>query len=205
MKDHWETVYQQKRPDGVSWYQPHLNLSLTLLERSGLHQHSHVIDVGGGTSTLVDDLLGRGLTHVTVLDLSHHALAAAKARLGDRASAVHWMEADITQATLPDGAYDLWHDRAVFHFLTSAADRQRYRTIMTNALTPTGHVILATFSLQGPPRCSGLDVVRYSPDTLQGELGTGFRLMEARDEAHRTPFNTVQAFIYCRFQRVSNL
>jgi len=199
-KSHWETIYQQKRPGEVSWYQPHLNVSLSLLANAGLSAGSRIIDVGGGASTLVDDLLARGVSDVTVLDISGHALAVSKARLGERAARVTWMEADITRVPLPAASYDLWHDRAVFHFLTKAEDRRRYLATMRETLRPGGHAILATFALQGPPRCSGLDVVRYSPATLHAEVGGDFRLIEALDEGHRTPANTVQQFLYCRFQ-----
>lgn len=199
---HWDTVYQQKRPEDVSWYQPHLTASLTLLANAGLSAGSHIIDVGGGASTLVDDLFARGVSNMAVLDISGRALAAAKARLGERAERVTWIEADIAEATLPSHAYDLWHDRAMFHFLTNAEDRRRYLATMREAMKPDGHAILATFSLHGPSRCSGLEVVRYSPDTLQAEVGDGFRLIEVREEAHHTPFGTVQQFIYGRFQRV---
>ncbi len=199
-KSHWETIYRQKRPGEVSWYQPHLNVSLSLLANAGLSAGSRIIDVGGGASTLVDDLLARGVSDVTVLDISGHALAVSKARLGERADRVTWMEADIRRVPLPAASYDLWHDRAVFHFLTKAEDRRRYLATMREALKPGGHAILATFALQGPPRCSGLDVVRYSPATLYAEVGGDFRLIEALDEDHRTPANAVQQFLYCRFQ-----
>ena len=199
-KSHWETIYRQKRPGEVSWYQPHLNVSLSLLANAGLSAGSRIIDVGGGASTLVDDLLARGVSDVTVLDISDHALAVSKARLGERADRVTWMEADIRRVPLPAASYDLWHDRAVFHFLTKAEDRRRYLATMREALKPGGHAILATFALQGPPRCSGLDVVRYSPATLYAEVGGDFRLIEALDEDHRTPANAVQQFLYCRFQ-----
>ena len=201
-KSHWEAIYTQKRPAEVSWYQPRLAVSLRLLANAGLRPESRVIDVGGGASTLVDDLLDQGVKEVTVLDISGHALAVSKARLGERAERVTWMEADITHAQLPAASYDLWHDRAVFHFLTNAEDRRRYVATMRGAQTPGGHAILATFSLHGPPRCSGLEVVRYSPDTLQAELGADFTLVETLEEAHRTPVQTVQQFVYCRFQRV---
>ena len=200
-KSHWEAIYQQNRPVDVSWYAPHLGVSLQLLARAGLSRDSRVIDVGGGASTLVDDLLEREIEHLTVLDISGRSLTVSKARLGDRAQRAHWIEADITEATLPSQAYDLWHDRALFHFLATIEQRSRYLTMMRDALTPTGQVILATFSLQGPPRCSGLEVVRYSPETLQREL-PGFTLIEAIEDVHHTPFHTVQQFIYCRFQRV---
>ncbi len=201
MKAHWESVYQQKRPTEVSWYQPHLELSLKLLANAGLSPESRVIDVGGGASTLADDLLQQGIRHVTVLDLSGGALAASKARLGERARGVEWIEADITQAQLPGAPYDLWHDRALFHFLTAAEGRRAYVKALTQALKPGGQAILAAFSLEGPPRCSGLEVVRYSPETLQSELGGGFRLLESLAQEHRTPFQTTQNFLFCRFQK----
>ena len=201
-KSHWDTIYKQKRPGEVSWYQPHLAVSLRLLANAGLRPDSRVLDVGGGASTLVDDLLEQGIRDITVLDISGHALAVSKARLGERAKGVNWMEVDVTQARLPAAYYDVWHDRAVFHFLTNAEDRRRYLDAMRGALKPGGHAILATFALEGPPRCSGLDVVRYSPETLHAEVGDDFRLIETLDEEHRTPFNTVQKFMYCRFQKL---
>ena len=201
-KSHWETLYKQKHPADVSWYQPHLQASLRLLANAGLRPGARIIDVGSGASTLVDDLLDRGVSDVTALDISGHALAVAKARLGDRAKGVNWIEADVTQTQLSTPRYDLWHDRAVFHFLTKAEDRRRYLATMHDALKLGGQAILATFALEGPPRCSGLDVVRYNPETLQAEVGDDFRLIEAFDEDHRTPFNTVQKFMYCRFQKV---
>lgn len=201
---HWETIYTQKRPEDVSWYQPHLTISLRLLANAGLRPDSRLIDVGGGASTLVDDLLEQGVKEITVLDIAGQALAVSKMRLGKRAERVTWIEADIMRAQLSSASYDLWHDRAVFHFLTNAEDRRRYLATMRDALKPGGHAILATFSLHGPPRCSGLEVVRYSPDTLQAELGDGFRLMEALEEAHQTPSGAVQQFIYGRFQRRSS-
>ena len=202
-KSHWEHVYERKLPTQVSWYQPRLAVSLELLARAGLHAQTRLIDVGGGASTLVDDLLEKGIRHLTVLDISGRALAASKARLGDRAREVDWIEADITRVSLPR-KYDIWHDRAVFHFLTDAADRRQYLKTMRGALKPDGQVIMATFSLQGPPRCSGLDVVRYSPATLQAELGEDFRLAETLEEQHHTPFNAVQHFVYCRFQEITH-
>lgn len=199
---HWEKVYQSQKPDKVSWYKPHLDLSLDILTHAGLKPSSHIIDVGAGASTLVDDLIKLGVKAVTVLDVSGEALAVSKARLGKQADEIEWVETDITQAKLRKEYYDIWHDRAVFHFLTDAEDRRRYIAGMTEALKPNGQLVMATFSLQGPPRCSGLDVVRHSPETLQVELGNGFRLVESLEEEHRTPFNTVQKFIYCRFQRI---
>ena len=201
MKDHWETIHVQKHPANVSWYQPHLNISLKLIEQVGLNPNSSIIDVGGGFSTLVDDLLKKSVKHITVLDISGQALAAAKTRLGDRASGVSWLEADVVQVQLPQNAYDTWHDRAVFHFLVNAEDRQRYVRVMRASLKSDGQLIMATFSLDGPPRCSGLEVVRYSADMLQTELGSDFRLMETLEEEHHTPSNMIQKFTYCRFKK----
>lgn len=203
-KQHWETLYSQKRPTEVSWYAPHLELSLQLLSRAGLNAASRVIDVGAGASTLVDDVLQAGVGDLTVLDLSGQALVMTKARLGAKAEQVEWIEADVTQAQLRRDHYDLWHDRAAFHFLTTPDDRAHYIAAMTQALTIGGQAVIATFSLQGPPRCSGLEVVRYSPETLQKELGRGFRLLESVEEAHRTPFETTQHFLYCRFEKVAS-
>ena len=202
-KSHWETVYNQKKSSEVSWYKPHLDLSLKILKNAGLNPLSCIIDVGAGASTLVDDLIEQGVKAATVLDISAEALAVSKARLGQQASNVEWIEADITQAKLRKSYYDIWHDRAVFHFLTDAEDRRRYVAVMTEALKLHGQLIMATFSLDGPLSCSGLDIVRYSPQTLQAELGKGFRLIEALEEEHQTPFDMKQKFIYCRFEKVS--
>jgi len=201
LKSHWEQIYTTKDSAQVSWYKPHLDLSLQMIERTGVEKEAQIIDVGGGASTLVDDLLANDYPNVTVLDISRASMQVAQNRLGSQAGKVTWLEADITQATLPEDYYDIWHDRAVFHFLTNVGERKRYVQAMTAALKPAGHVVMATFSLRGPPRCSGLEVVRYSPSTLQAEMGTGFRLLESIDEEHRTPFDTTQNFVYCRFQK----
>lgn len=201
LKSHWENVYVQKQPSEVSWYQPHLSISLSLLAKAGLNPSSRVIDVGGGVSTLVDDMLAQGVGDITVLDLAGQALAVSKARLEEKAKAVQWVEGDITRVALPQSRYDLWHDRAVFHFLTQPEDRRRYVEVLRGALVPGGQVVIATSSLDGPPRCSNLDVIRCSPDTLQAELGSEFKLLDSQEEAHQTPLNRVQRFIYCRFRR----
>lgn len=199
MKEHWEKVYQTKSATGVSWYTPHLANSLALILKSGIGKEASVIDVGGGASTLVDDLLEKGFSHTTVLDISSKALAVSKARLGKQASEVNWVEGDITQITLSENAHDLWHDRAVFHFLTRTGDRRKYMNAMQHSVKPGGQVVIATFGVNGPPKCSGLDIVRYSPDALQLELGKNFKLLESLSEEHQTPFQTKQEFIYCRF------
>jgi ubiquinone/menaquinone biosynthesis C-methylase UbiE len=203
LKGHWEGVYKAKTPTQVSWYQPHLERSLALVSRAGLRHDASIIDVGGGASTLVDDLLARGFTHMTVLDISGEALRVAKTRLGIRADDVRWVEADVTEAALPQHGYDLWHDRAVFHFFTDADKRNQYVGVLRRALRVEGQMILATFGVNGPPRCSGLEVVRYNPEQLQAELGKEFRLLETLREDHLTPFGGMQEFIYCRFQKLA--
>ena len=197
VKSHWEHVYETKSVDAVSWFQPHAEQSLRLIRQTGLAPTASIIDVGGGASTLVDDLLDDGFRHVTVLDVSGAALAAARARLGERAASVTWLEADITQVALPRNAYDLWHDRAVFHFLTSDRDRQAYVAAVQRAVKPGGYVIVATFAEDGPLQCSGLPVVRYSPSALHAEFGATFSLERHEREEHHTPSGSVQKFIYC--------
>ena len=197
VKSHWEHVYETKSVDAVSWFQPHAEQSLRLIRQTGLAPTASIIDVGGGASTLVDDLLDDGFRHVTVLDVSGVALAAARARLGERAASVTWLEADITQVALPRNAYDLWHDRAVFHFLTSDRDRQAYVAAVQRAVKPGGYVIVATFAEDGPLQCSGLPVVRYSPSALHAEFGATFSLERHEREEHHTPSGSVQKFIYC--------
>ena len=200
-KAHWENIYQTKAPTQVSWYQEHARLSLRLIADTGIDRADPIIDVGGGTSTLVDDLLASSYQHLTVLDISASALQAAQQRLGVRATAVTWIEADITQAQLPGQFYAVWHDRAVFHFLTQPHDRQRYIQAVRHAVKPGGHVIVATFALDGPPQCSGLDVVRYSPESLQQEIGDGFALAESFSGLHITPSQGKQSYTFCRFIR----
>ncbi len=201
-KAHWEGVYARKLPTEVSWYQPRPARSLALFERCGLNVGSTVIDVGGGDATLVDALLERGLRSVTVLDISATALARARARLGERAGEVTWLEADITRAELPRQAYDFWHDRAVFHFLGDPADRRRYVERATASLRPGGTLVIATFAPDGPQRCSGLDVVRYGPEDLAREFGeASFELVDDCAETHRTPSGAEQRFTYAVLRR----
>ena len=197
-KTHWEGVYTTKASTEVSWFQEHPVVSLGLIRRTGVTQSSPIIDVGGGASTLVDDLLAAGFQDITVLDLSAAALQAAKDRLGTEAAAgITWLEADITQAALPPQHFLVWHDRAVFHFLKDKADREKYGSQVRDSVVPGGHVIVATFAQDGPLRCSGLEVIRYSPDSLRDEFGSGFEVIEHTSEIHRTPFDTDQRFIYC--------
>ena len=204
-KNHWEHVYQTKSADAVSWFQPHADQSLRLIRQTGLPQTASIIDVGGGTSTLVDDLLNDGFRALTVLDLSGAALAAASARLGERAASVTWLEADVTQVELPGKAYDIWHDRAVFHFLTTDRDRRAYVDAVLRAVKPGGFVIVATFAEDGPLQCSGLPVVRYSPGTLHAEFGAPFSLLKHEREDHHTPAGKVQKFIYCYCRKQASM
>ena len=200
-KAHWENIYQTKDAQQVSWYQAQPHTSLALIRRAGLQPADPIVDVGGGASTLVDHLLAEGFAAVTVLDIAAAALDVARQRLGARAQAVTWREADVTEATLPPQAYALWHDRAVFHFLGRPEDRQRYMAQLQQALRPDGWVIMATFAPDGPNRCSGLDVTRYSAADLQTELGPAFELIEERPEAHLTPSGGEQKFLFSLWRR----
>jgi len=197
MKTHWEHIYEKKGPTQVSWYQEHAQFSLQYIRNTGIQKTGHIIDVGGGASTLVDDLITDGFQRISVLDISGTALQLARQRLGTKANMINWIEADITRADLPHQAYDLWHDRAVFHFLTQPSDRQCYVDTVRNSLRKDGHLIVATFALDGPERCSGLEVVRYSSESLHGEFGKDFDLVDSINETHHTPFGTEQKFIYC--------
>lgn len=197
LKTHWEHIYETKAPTKVSWYQEHAQFSLQYIRNTGIRKTGHIIDVGGGASTLVDDLIADGFQHITVLDISGTALQLTRQRLGAKARTVNWIEADITQADLPDQSFDLWHDRAVFHFLTQPVDRQHYIDTVRHAVRPGGHVIVATFATDGPDHCSGLEVMRYNADGLHEEFGKDFELVSSSPETHHTPFNTEQKFIYC--------
>lgn len=203
LKAHWEQAYSNRPPEQLGWYRPHLEASLALIAAAGLRSDQPLIDVGGGASTLVDDLLALGYSRITVADLSDAALERARRRLGERAGSVVWMSADILHANLPAGGYDLWHDRAVFHFLTAAEDRAAYLGRVRHALAPGGQAVFGVFAPEAPPRCSGLDVRRYSAEMLRDEIGAGFVLAEQREEPHTTPGGVAQRYLYCRFRRVS--
>lgn len=196
-REHWNQVYLSKPPSAVSWYQPEAKLSLELIRRAARDLSAPIIDVGGGASTLVDGLLDAGYSDVTVLDISGAALAIARERLGSRAARVKWIEADILEHPFQPGTYAVWHDRAVFHFLTSERDRLRYVAQVRAAARGNGHVIVASFAPEGPEKCSGLDVVRYSPESMHGEFGASFRLLDSVHETHVTPWGAEQAFVYC--------
>lgn len=194
---HWESVYGSNAPDQVSWFRPHLETSLSFIERSGADRSTRIIDVGGGESTLVDDLLARGYANLTVLDISKTAIEVTKARLAGLADRVAWLVADVTSTDLPPSTYDVWHDRAVFHFLTTAADRAAYVENVRKSVKPGGHVIIGTFGPEGPAKCSGLDVQRYDSNSLHEEFGARFHLIDSLKELHQTPFGTTQQFLYC--------
>lgn len=197
-KQHWERIYQTKAPNAVSWFRPHLEKSLDLILKAINHNpRATIIDVGAGESTLVDDLLARNFQNITVLDISEKAIEDTKQRLGPKASAVTWMVEDITKVEMPEHHFDVWHDRAVFHFLTAPADRENYVKQVANAVKPGGHVIVATFGPEGPEKCSGLNIVRYDAQSLHTEFGVKFKLVEHTTEQHQTPFGTTQQFLYC--------
>ncbi|RAR59879.1 methyltransferase family protein [Paraburkholderia unamae] len=203
-RDHWNRVYTTKTPASVSWFQEHARQSVALIQESGMPKEAGIIDVGGGASTLVDDLVAQCYRDITVLDLSDAALAAAKARLGESASRVSWIAGDITQVELPVHAYDVWHDRAVFHFLTSQEDREAYVRAVLRAVKPGGIVIVATFAEDGPDHCSGLPVMRYNADALHAEFGAPFTLLKQEREEHHTPAGATQKFIYCMCRKTAS-
>jgi SAM-dependent methyltransferase len=198
-KGHWEDVYQRKDDLGESWFQERPDDSLLLIRESGLSPTVPVIDVGGGTSRLVDGLLALGFSDITVLDIAGNALDKARDRIGPPGEKVQWLAADVTIWS-PPRRYSLWHDRAVFHFLTEAADRTAYRRNLEAGLMPGGIAVMASFALDGPERCSGLPVMRYSPDNLAAELGAQFQLLDSRSVEHFTPAGRAQRFQYSVFR-----
>lgn len=200
-KSHWETIYRTKDVHGVSWFQSEARRSLALITQVEPDHSAPIIDVGAGASVLVDDLLAAGYSDLTVLDLSETALAISRSRLGSGAARVHWVAEDILSAPIYPGAYAVWHDRAVFHFLTNAEDRRVYVEQVRRSVRPGGHVLIATFAEDGPKRCSGLPVVRYSADALHSEFGPGFRMVASEHEEHRTPAGSGQSFLYCLCRR----
>jgi SAM-dependent methyltransferase len=196
-KQHWDDVYGRKAPDQVSWYRPHLERSLRFIEEARIAKSAAIIDVGGGTSTFVDDLIERGYSNLTVLDISPKAISRAKERLGARAASVTWTEADITSVDIPEHRYDFWHDRAVFHFLLDMPARRRYVAAARHAVKPGGHIVVATFGPSGPERCSGLEVMRYRPEDIHAEFGHTFKKVGSSSEVHKTPWGQEQEFVYC--------
>ena len=197
-KSHWESIYATKDTTSLSWYQPHPHRSLDLIDRTAVAKSAKILDVGSGDSLLVDELVSRGYSDITVVDLSRAALDRARTRLGKKASRrVTWLEGDILDVNLPSWAFDVWHDRAVFHFLTSAKERDAYIGRVEHSVRPGAHIIVATFSENGPTRCSGLPVVRYSATQLRRTFGSDFQLLASESETHHTPTGAEQSFIYC--------
>lgn len=201
-KSRWETVYNTKGENEVSWFQENPAPSLALIDLARPTLDSTIVDIGGGASRLVDNLVAQGFNRVTVLDISEAALEAAKARLGGRASQVQWIVADVTK-WYPSQTFDVWHDRAAFHFLIDPADRSAYVRCMKRVIKPGGHVIIGSFAIDGPEKCSGLPVNRYDAASLAKELGEGFELMESRRHDHSTPWNSPQRFQFCIFRRTA--
>lgn len=198
---HWEGVYGAKSPEEMSWYEPHLETSLEWIIEAASDHFSSIIDVGGGSSPLVDDLRADGYRSVTVLDISSTAIARSQERLGTVAGEIHWMNEDVTRCPLPNAAFDIWHDRAVFHFVTRQEDRDAYLNCVRKSLKPSGQVIIATFSPNGPRSCSGLPVSRYDAVSLQEQFGGDFHLVKSAMVMHRTPAGDIQEFIYCWMAR----
>lgn len=196
-RKHWESVYHSNSSNAVSWYSPHLDTSLQFIEATGVSHGAQIIDVGGGASTLVDDLLARGYHNLTVVDLAASALAVTKQRLGAKGSSVNWLAGDITELALPSKHYDLWHDRAVFHFLTTEEQRRAYITRVCGVIKDGGYVVIATFGPNGPTECSGLPVARYSSAELYGLFGQPFVPVDQAMNEHATPWGTAQEFVYC--------
>ena len=195
-RSHWEKVYTTKTETEVSWYQPHSLRSLELISTAAPDPAAAIVDIGGGASRLVDDLLARGYSDLTVLDVSDAALAKSRLRLGSEAGKVAWVAADIT-AWHPSRTYDVWHDRAVFHFLTDPQARSRYVDAARKSLRPGAHIVVATFGPHGPKKCSGLEVMRFTPDAIHREFGDDFAKIADSTEIHSTPWGAEQEFVYC--------
>jgi 2-polyprenyl-3-methyl-5-hydroxy-6-metoxy-1,4-benzoquinol methylase len=200
-KEHWESVYTAKRPEEVSWYCPHLETSLSLIERVA-HSQSAIIDIGAGVSTLAGDLVRRGFSNITVLDVSENALSTARQRLGTNSAEIQWLIADVCETQLPQRHYDVWHDRAVFHFLIQPDRRASYVAQASNSLKTGGYVVIGTFGPEGPTRCSGLQTARYDANALEQEFGDQFRLVETLADSHTTPTGAQQQFTYCILEKV---
>jgi SAM-dependent methyltransferase len=199
-KNHWEELYHSTSPGKVSWYQENPATSLDFIEKTGLPKEAPILDVGSGASTLIDQLLLRGYRNLALLDVSTKALLLTRQRLGGKATGVAWHHGDVTRYSLPE-QYSLWHDRAAFHFLVDPSDRRAYVTSLRQGLRPQGHLILATFAVGGPTKCSGLDVTQYDTQKITTELGQNFRLIETLEELHQTPAGVEQLFSYFWFTR----
>ncbi|WP_034058382.1 class I SAM-dependent methyltransferase [Lacinutrix jangbogonensis] len=196
-KKHWETVYETKNPDQVSWTQQTPKTSLKFIKSFGIKKTASIIDIGGGDSKLVDNLLAEGFTNITVLDISAQALEKAKKRLGEKANQVHWIVCDITEFE-PNTTFDVWHDRAAFHFLTTDTQIKKY--IKTARASVSGFLTIGTFSENGPEKCSGLKIKQYNEEELALKFKDGFDKIKCVTEDHLTPFNTTQNFLFCSFK-----
>lgn len=203
-KKHWDSVYESKPAEAVSWYAPHLRESLRYITQAAASKDVAIIDVGGGESTLIDDLVNDGYSNISILDISATALEVTKRRLGATGAHVTWIAADILEVELPVGAYDIWHDRAVFHFLINDDQRRRYVAQVLKALKPGGFAIVGTFGPEGPEKCSGLQVSRYAPSELHGTFGAPFELLDSSVEQHTTPWGSPQQFVYCYCRRANS-
>lgn len=197
IKSHWTQVYQAKSPNEVSWYQQRPDLSLAFIEQTRIAPDAAIIDVGAGASTLVDHLVASGYTDITLLDLSEAALDTARTRIGATSAHLTWLAGDITTIPLARHHYELWHDRAVFHFLTDPVQREKYIAQVCHAVKPNGHVIIATFAPDGPEQCSGLTTARYDATSLYSLFGSQFDLLSSTNETHHTPWGSEQKFVYC--------
>jgi len=198
---HWQRIYSEKAPEGVSWYQPHLERSLSFIHEASLLRDASIVDVGGGAATLIDDLIQRGYENVTVIDIAEAALERAKSRLGVKQTRARWIVGDVTTPLLPDASVDFWHDRAVFHFLIEAPARAAYIEQVTRTVRPGGFVLVATFAPNGPERCSGLPVARYDAEGIHRVFGDTFQKVGHAVETHETPWGSTQAFAYCFCRR----
>lgn len=203
LKSHWEEVYGSKNDVEMSWYQPLAENSIKLIEKAAIDKRAKIIDVGGGSSVLVKDLMGRGYWSVTVLDISQNAIDRSKVQLGFGARKVDWLVGDVRDIPFKESYYELWHDRAVFHFFTEESDRKAYIFQMYRAVKKGGFVVIAAFCLAGPEKCSGLPVRRYDPELLEQELGKNFQLLESIQEPHHTPWGSEQCFVYALFRKVA--
>jgi ubiquinone/menaquinone biosynthesis C-methylase UbiE len=201
-KEHWERVYNKNKTDQLGWYQDYPEMSLKLIADTGVGVDRHIIDIGGGTSKLAGILLDQGYGRLTVLDISGSSIEKAKLQLGEKSNQITWIEADVTKFDFSE-SFDVWHDRAVFHFLTNFVDRRRYVNALYQALKLGGHLIISTFGLEGPPKCCRLNVVRYSAETLHKVFGDNFAMLESFDEVHHTPSGVRQNFIYCLLTKIA--
>ena len=201
--EHWEEIYSTRSSKQIGWYAPHLVTSIKWISELDITTEDPIIDVGGGVSTLVDDLLVTGHKKLTVLDLSEKAISLTKKRLGGLSSSVTWLQGDVTQFELPLRYFKLWHDRAVFHFLIDPEQQQRYKDALLKTLKVDGYFIIGTFDLEAPPQCSGLPVQRYTSEILCNRFGKEFQLKRHQHEIHRTPSGMEQAYVYCLFQRTA--